>query len=212
MLDERSGSQNRVGLILGALAMLEIATRHPYPRQPSENATAKRNDIAFLSNKKHWLFQSIPLGGLIFCLHSYLTDASTMIAWTWTGYPVKGPVSNVHGSLTLLAQATGLAIPIIFPSSLSMLSNPIWFLFGSINAYLLYAYDDWLGYLGGLGMAVFLMSIIPLVFSRVSETENVGRVYFTAFLVTIIIYLASTWTVAYAFVPGGVYLRERTDL
>ncbi|KAF8962704.1 Frag1/DRAM/Sfk1 family-domain-containing protein [Flammula alnicola] len=81
------------------------------------------------------------------------------------------------------------------------------------------------GYGGGLGVAVFLMSVLPLGFERAAEAAvgsgggggggkelRVAKVYTTALGVYCVLNLASIFTVAYAFVPGGVYLRERTDL
>lgn len=81
----------------------------------------------------------------------------------------------------------------------------------------MYRHRDWAGYVGGLNLALFLMSITPLVFHRAAAaalggTGKIGRVYFTALLVYCLLNLASIFTVAYAFVPGGIYFRERTDL
>ena len=42
--------------------------------------------------------------------------------------------------------------------------------------------------------------------------ERTAAVYTAALGVYCALTLASIFTVAYAFVPGGVYLRERTDL
>ena len=56
------------------------------------------------------------------------------------------------------------------------------------------------------------MSIIPQTLKQAARSPFVGRTYFTAFLVTVVLYLANVWTVAYAFVPDGELLRERTDL
>ena len=114
-----------------------------------------------------------------------------------------------------MAQCLGLAIPMLLPSDwVGILSHPIWFAYGSISAHFMHHYRDWVGYFGGLNLAVFLMSVIPVVLCKAAESSNghLARMYTLAFFVTCLLYLASVWTVAYAFVPGGVYLRERTDL
>ena len=106
----------------------------------------------------------------------------------------------------LSASVLSLALPT------SILSSPAWFAFGAVSSYTLYSYDDWLGYVGGIGLAIFLASIILQTFSLSAGTRHIGRTYFSAFFVTVLLYLANVWTVAYAFVPGGEYLRERSDL
>jgi hypothetical protein len=123
---------------------------------------------------------------------------------------------NLHGSLTLIAQSLGLLIPVILisfsSSGINLLAHPLWFFHGAASSYVMYRYKDWLGYAGGLNMALFMMSITPLVLKRAALTGAVAKTYFMAWLVFCILSLANVWTVAYAFVPGGVYLRERTDL
>lgn len=56
------------------------------------------------------------------------------------------------------------------------------------------------------------MSIIPHVLLYTSGTSSVTKTYTAAFITVILLYLADVWTVAYAFVPGGDLLRERTDM
>lgn len=116
----------------------------------------------------------------------------------------------MHGAITMYALSVGILVSLVAPTS--SLSSPAWFVFGAVSAFTLYSYNDWLGFLGGMGLAVFLASTVPHTFSLAARTQRIGRVYFSAFFVTILFYLANVWTVAYAFVPGGKYLRERSDL
>ena len=82
----------------------------------------------------------------------------------------------------------------------------------SIGATFLYFFTGWWGYIGGLVLAVYLMVITVQFLYIASSHPNPGRVFGVAFLLYDILVLAHVWVVAYAFVPGGIYLRERTDL
>jgi hypothetical protein len=94
-----------------------------------------------------------------------------------------------------------------------LISHPSFYAFGATSTYVLYSHENWLGYLGGLGLAFFLMCITPIVFGQVAAAKaRAGRMIGTAFVVYCLLNLASIFTVAYAFVPGGVYFRERTNL
>lgn len=205
-MNEDTGGYNKTGLSLALLAVTELS------RRPTlEVSTLTRNG----SGSRSWVTSGLALGSLIFALHNHLADSTTLITWSWTGYPVQGPVPHLHGYLTVMAQCLGLAIPTLLPSAwISTLSHPLWFVYGSISAYFMYHHRDWVGYFGGLNLAVFLMSVLPTTLSMTAESchGRLARTYTLAFLVTCLFYLASVWTVAYAFVPGGVYLRERTDL
>lgn len=214
-VDAASGGYNKTGILLALLALYELYTRSDNNRNAGATATVPR---AAISSSKTWLPQSIALGGLLFTVHQLLAESSTLIAWSWTGYPIKGPIPNGHGCLTLLAQSLGLLLPVLLSSSSSsaeaaaLLTHPLWFFYGAGSAYVMYSCKDWFGYIGGLNLAIFLMSVFPHVISSAASTGKVGRTYFTAWLVVCLLDLANVWTVAYAFVPGGVYLRERTDL
>jgi uncharacterized membrane protein YuzA (DUF378 family) len=56
------------------------------------------------------------------------------------------------------------------------------------------------------------MSIAPALMRPRWPRDKSWQVYFVAMLTYCILGLASVWTVAYAFVPGGKYLRERSDI
>lgn len=205
-MNENTGGYNKTGILLALLAVVELSLR---PTQKVSTPTQNG------SVSKSWITSGLALGSLIFTLHNLLADSTTLIAWSWTGYPVRGPVPHLHGYLTIIAQCLGLVIPVLLPSAwVSILFHPVWFAYGAVSAYVTYHHRDWVGYFGGLNLAVFSMSVLPTILSMAAESSNghLARTYTLAFFVTCLLYLASTWTVAYAFVPGGVYLRERTDL
>lgn len=217
MLNEETGGYNKTGMIIAVCAILELATRPPIKEGTSVSSKHVSNDGKNVS--RNWIASSIALGSLFFTLHCMFTDSSTIVAWSWTGYQdgqPRGPLPHLHGSITLFAQSLGLIIPVVLPTSASsaFLAHPLWFAYGCVSAFVMYRFRDWTGFLGGLSFAMFCMSILPSVLSQSSiwQGDRVGRRHFVAFFVAILFYLANVWTVAYAFVPGGPYLRERTNL
>ncbi|KAG1882105.1 Frag1/DRAM/Sfk1 family-domain-containing protein [Suillus subluteus] len=211
MLNEQSGGYNKTGLFLALCALYELATRPSAVPEEEKQISGSKDNSKVTSHG--WLAGSIALGSMIFTLHCFFIDPSTIIAWSWTGYKnsqPKGPLPHLHGSLTLIAQAIGLAAPTILPAY--WFTSPLWFSYGCASAFVMYCFRDWTGFVGGLNLAVFVMSLLPTIIQQSAQPTKAGRTYFTAFFVTILFYLADVWTVAYAFVPGGVYLRERSDL
>ncbi|TBU27075.1 Frag1/DRAM/Sfk1 family-domain-containing protein [Dichomitus squalens] len=211
-VNENSGGCNKTGIALALLAILEFAYR-PVQSQPVKPAKSAPTPAP----QTHWFPGAIFLGSFIFSLHSLLGDPSTLIAWSWTGYPITGPIPSQHGSLTHLAQVLGLGLAAFLAGSAStsdVLAHPLYLALGSASAYVMYTYKDWTGYAGGLGVAAFLMSLVPTVWARARAAALDGGVAKTAavaWLVVCFFDVASVFTVAYAFVPGGEYFRERTN-
>lgn len=227
ILDERSGGWNKTGLFLAVLALYECYTRPQLKSAvPSEKngrvETAAVPPKSINTPKEPWLPIGLALGSLLFTLHQLLADSSTLIAWSWTGYPITGPVPNLHGAITLVAQTIGLLIPLGLGTFFGMitqdkgtltrvdapstlLGHPAWFSFGAASAYTLYAYEDWTSYAGGLAFAVFLMSITPSVLHRAAigaQPGSIHKVFFTAWLTVSVLDFVSVMTVAYAFVSS----------
>ena len=62
---------------------------------------------------------------------------------------------------------------------------------------------------GGVVLAVYVMSIWPNMIDRASVCSP-GMTFGMAGLVYTLEIMLGVWTVAYNFVPGGVYTREHT--
>ncbi|KAI0346196.1 hypothetical protein BDW22DRAFT_1352223 [Trametopsis cervina] len=216
IVNEASGGYNKLGITLAVLAIANFYTRSSSITSEalkSRSVTlASTTDGSSSQTRSYSVLDGLALGSLIFTLHCFVADSSTLITWSWTGYPVKGPVPHLHGSLTHVAQALGLLLPTLFSNSSNIFSHPLWFLYGSAGAYITYAYKDWPGYVGGLNFALFLMSVIPVVFGRAASNRYLARTYTIAFFVNALLDVVNTFTVAYAFVPGGQVFRERTDV
>lgn len=201
------------------LAISEFASR-PYHTEEPEKSVKKGDSQYRVQPRRSWFSSAAPLGSLIFSLLCYLADASTLVAWSWTGYPIKGPVPHIHWPLTIVAQAIGLLLGVLSTGGVleSILGHPCWLAVGALSTYILHGHRNWIGYSGGLIFSIFWMSMIPRVLLNASkgvDTLNgsgTAQVYFGTFFILILLLLANVWTVAYAFVPGGIYLRERTDL
>lgn len=93
----------------------------------------------------------------------------------------------------------------------SLPTHPAFFLFGCISAFVLHQYEDWTGFAGAIGMALFLPALVaPLALSAMQH--NPLRIMLVTWLVTNVLTFLQVLTVAYAFVPGGQLMRERTGL
>ena len=86
-----------------------------------------------------------------------------------------------------------------------------WWLIGSSGAAALYYAPRYWALGGGLVLGVYIMSIWPAMIDRVFCRPS-ARTLVLGNLVYIVLILASVWVVAYNFVPGGEYTRERTHV
>lgn len=196
IMHAENGGWNATGLFLAVLAVMRFTRRAPLH---GSVVAEKKSGSAFLA--------SLSIGGLFFALHSLLSDTSTMILWVWDGYPVRGPVSNVHGWYTIAAMTAGLTIGVLRPG---LVTSWTAFGVGSIGAAFLTLYHQWTGYYGALALTVYLMAIsIPLIGNAVKKSPAVTFGF--GFLIYNFMVLFHVWVVAYAFVPGGPLVREHTD-
>jgi hypothetical protein len=203
-VDATSGGWNKTGLALGAVSILEYAYRpvtlfaappiepvkgHPAIPQP---ARAQQTFIAF------------GLGAAIHLIQTFLTDAGSVISWTWTGFPIKGPTLHPFAGIFIAVAAT----PNLFP--LDSL-HPALHLAGAAGAAVLYTMPNWLGFVGGVIFSTYLVAIFP-GYIRAASYCSVPTTIGGALLFNVILDVLSVITVAYAFVPYGHLLRERTDI
>ncbi|KAK6527918.1 hypothetical protein TWF281_009179 [Arthrobotrys megalospora] len=200
LMNSVNGGWNKIGL---ALAVLAIARTH------FRRASVPAVDTTMYSGKDGSQYlASIGFGGLMFALHSLLSDSSTMITWVWDGYPVKGPLAVPHGAYTIIAMGGGFLIGLLRQE---LATSPVFYVAGCIGAAFLQSFHGWWGYYGALVLTVYLMAITPS-FIQMCARYPPGATFGTGFMVYNLLVLAHVWVVAYAFVPGGFLLRERTWL
>jgi len=237
IVDSASGGQHALILILGFLALIEFGTRpdHPLPAslasatQQRPGSSTKTDKRQASPDREQWLLPSIALGSLIYSLHERLSDPSSLVAWSWSGFPIRGPHPHVHAPLTILAQILAALFALALSPSSSPTSallrpstgfpnittHPLVFAIGVFSTYLLHTRTGWVGYAGGLLHAAFLTLITPPLLQNAGSAARAcgaGRVFGTAWAVWIVFLFVGTFTVAYAFVPGAWSFRERTDL
>ena len=193
-----NGGWNKTGAVLAVLSMIRISTR---PLDVTGGTTAMK----FPSSSA--VPAALGLSGLMFGMHSLLSDSSTMISWVWEGFPIRGPMAVPHGSYTLFAMGLGLIIGLYYPRFARS-----WTFFGTacVGAAALTSFSHWSGFYGALTLATYLMAIAPSLIANAVRFPP-GRTFFTGFLVYNVLVLAHVWVVAYAFVPGGPLMREHTD-
>jgi hypothetical protein len=198
VMHEANGGWNRTGLVVAVISML-ISTRW--------TASSGADIPAQGPTKGSSVFASFGLAGVLFAMHSLLSDSSTMISWVWEGYPVRGPLAVPHGTLVLLAMGLGLMVGLFAPNF-----SRSWAFYGvgSIGAAVLTTTSHWSGFYGALVLAVYIMAAAPILIAHAAR-HSPGRTFGLAFLVYNFMVLFHVWVVAYAFVPGGHLVREHTD-
>jgi hypothetical protein len=151
-------------------------------------------------------------GNLIFLIQTIITDAGTVIAWSWTGYPVNGPELLRHAFIPITSATLGFLLAARLQDH--VFASKLWSAFGCLSSFLFVRYQDWLGFIGGCGLIIFATSLLPLFFRQLSAVNqrDFGAVFGKAMLVNALWDVVSVLTVAYAFVPGGQLFRERMDL
>lgn len=194
-----NGGLNGVGLILAVLAVIRSTRTKPISNKTENKNLENRNGSTILAG--------FGVGGLLFALHSLLSDSSTIISWVWEGYPIRGPIAAPYGAWTIAAMGAGLSLG-LFKENLAR-SWPLYVL-GCLGAATLTLKSNWLGYYGGLLLTVYLMSVsAPLIKSAASY--NPAKSFGLGFLLYNFLVFFHVWVVAYAFVPGGPLVREHTD-
>ncbi|GES58313.1 calcofluor white hypersensitive protein precursor [Aspergillus terreus] len=198
IMHAENGGWNKLGLLLAVLAALRSYRRAP---------TSGGDYFPTTGRKGSPILAALGVGGLVFAMHSMLSDSSTMISWVWDGYPVRGPIAVPHGAYTIFVMGAGLVYGLFYPAAAGSWTA---FGIGSIGAAMVTCYSHWTGFYGGLILAFYLLAVAPvLLFSAVrhspATTFGIGM-FLYMFLV-----LFHVWVVAYAFVPGGPLVREHTD-
>ncbi|KAK7500534.1 hypothetical protein BaRGS_00008109 [Batillaria attramentaria] len=156
-----------------------------------------------------WVKAGAGLGSLLFLTHWCFGEVSVITRWVVAGYPDTGPQPSVWGAPVLVCLLAG-----VFLSEVeSVCHHVLWPVVGVVAFYALYVLPTWQGYVGGLLLGVFTMSVWPAVLNHASACrQSTTRTLTLAILVYILEIVFEVWTVAYNFVPLGEFTRERTDV
>lgn len=205
IVNEASGGWNKTGLLLSAVALAELYYRpsNLFPSAP-EATTLKDKPTEVVVTRAQRTAIIFGLGSLMHLLQTFLSDSGTVIAWTWTGYPVTGPTLHPWAGTVITFALAGLL------ATENLWSNPLTYLVPFPAAFLLVFYQDWLGFAGGLVLTFYFVAITPILFRAASALPP--KVWGHAMAWNAFLDVTSVLTVAYAFVPFGWMFRERTDM
>ncbi|KAG1456357.1 hypothetical protein G6F56_006849 [Rhizopus delemar] len=202
IMNRANGGLNDVGLVLGVIASIDVMLRDATSTRVSDSRAS--NAVKYTGSS---LLAASGFGSLLFALHSMYTDSSTIMRWTVDGYPNYGPEPVPWGIATIAALGLGLIISPYrrFTTSFG------WYAVGVASCAVFYIYSSWTAFYAGLVLGTYFMSITPALVRGLS-TQSPFVTLFFGFMTYNILCLAHVWVVAYEFVPGGVYARERTDV
>ncbi|XP_028401694.1 PGAP2-interacting protein-like [Dendronephthya gigantea] len=162
--------------------------------------TKKSIDISW----HQWLRISVGFSAMFWLTHWVFGEVSLVSRWAVTGLPESGPNPNPWGIAVLIGLSFGIML-----SPNDWTKSFVWWLIGSAGAAMLYRLPTHWSFVGGIILAVYLMSIWPLMADKLARC-NPGSTLPLAMGLYIVLILASVWVVAFNFVPGGEFTRERT--
>lgn len=203
IMKEETGGYNKTAIVISTV----IGMIYPYIN--SIHMKQEKSMVSGCFFKKFML--ATGFGGLIFSIHQSLTDASTLIYWSWEGYSKEnqGPLAWPWASLTIVVMLFGAL------TSLKFINRPVFpsllLIIGTI-VLSIRSITGWNKFIfGGLFYALSIMWLIPTYVSALGYLGSTW-VFTLAFFYHVIGILAHVWVVAYAFVPMGWILRERIEV
>ncbi|GHJ86982.1 hypothetical protein NliqN6_3384 [Naganishia liquefaciens] len=250
IVDADSNGWNKTGLALALAACLEKTMRpnslEPQPEVAHVSETIKKQDPT--PSKGNTAVPSrggliaCGFGSLIFLLQTFISDASTIVAWNWSGYPTRDqPTYMTHAPIVIAVAGLAVIQPLaygIYRDSCGDIRDP------RIKAHIKKPQRH-----TAFGVIAFTACILlcsrtatwgPNVFPSELLTERNGfiagsvviayvlqalpryyravsalqshKLFGHAMLLHVVLDVLSVVTVAYAFVPGGQLLRERGGL
>ncbi|KAJ2352734.1 Protein cwh43 [Coemansia sp. RSA 2618] len=210
-MNAANGGWNKTGLLLGVLALADVVARgsdsraelhaakkHDLSPGPSASASGQRRQVA-------WVPTALGFGALLFALHSMYTDSAIIGRWSWDGFPATGPQPVPWGGLVITALAAGFSAG----HRADLATGTVWWAVACVNAALITLVSGWPGFVGGLGLGVYLGTLTRSILRAAAQCPP-GRTLAVATLWYNVLVLGHVWVVAYEFVPGGPLLRERT--
>lgn len=118
------------------------------------------------------------------------------------------PMALQHGRWILLSSSLSLLVSLRYPR---IAVSPWFWLGGAVSFLVVYAFENWLGFAGAIGVAIFLPPLAsPLV--RLALQGHALKTMWFVWLVADVLAFLQVLTAAYAFVPGAKIMRERTGL
>ncbi|KAJ1719925.1 Protein cwh43 [Coemansia erecta] len=208
-MDARNGGWNRTAVVLGVLALADVAFRRADADVEAE--AAKKTDARVArtddgtKRTAPWISTGFGLGGLLFALHSLFSDSAIVGRWSWDGYPHTGPAPVPWGAAVVAALGAGFSVG----HRLNLTTQLTPWAVAAMGAAALTLVSGWQGFAGGIVLAVYTASVTRGVL-RVAARCPPGRTFAVGLLWYNVLVLAHVWVVAYEFVPGGPLLRERT--
>ncbi|KAH7582871.1 Frag1/DRAM/Sfk1 family [Nakaseomyces glabratus] len=203
IMKEETGGYNKTAIVISTV----IGMIYPYIN--SIHMKQEKPMVSGCFFKKFML--ATGFGGLIFSIHQSLTDASTLIYWSWEGYSKEnqGPLAWPWASLTIVVMLFGAL------TSLKFINRPVFpsllLIIGTI-VLSIRSITGWNKFIfGGLFYSLSIMWLIPTYVSALGYLGSTW-VFTLAFFYHVIGILAHVWVVAYAFVPMGWILRERIEV
>lgn len=230
IMNQVNGGHQLAGFVFGLLSCVSYVMRVQSGKGAPEGAVKRRKKTdEKTSNAENEIvatefpiettgvssntFAAFGVGAVFHSLHIFLTDSSLLARWTSQGYPNTGAHPMPHGFLVFLAMAIGIHISTVrIPALQAFIVSPTWWVIGTTVCMLAYSIPAWPGYIFGLIYAVYLMSVAPVIIARASQASSIAKTFGTGFFFYILLQLGAVWTVAYAFVPAGTVLRERTHV
>ncbi|KAH9513982.1 Protein cwh43 [Bulinus truncatus] len=186
---------NSIVIALGVISVISSSFEDSLQRQ--EKST-------FQCSSLKSVISGVGLGSILYLTHMCLGEASLITRWTVKGYPETGPVPLPWGSVVLLAVLLGSLVRLSWYPILNVAA-------ATFCIYvLLLSPNPWIGFAAGCLLAYLTMSLWPIVIDTVTQCKP-GICLTVASITYIFQVLFWVWTVAFNFVPYGVYTREHTD-